>query len=256
MLETLLTRIKAADFTVLGDLRGLGPAEAVAVAELLTDPEPTVRELVLWVLDELGGLAAARAGAAAVLDENPQVVGLALRVLRHHATTEVLEQVFGDYTATTEPTVRGHLALILGRLGAAPADVLALEASEADPGVRDTLVLVAAHLGDADARARTATRWPACGAKDARRALEDLEFLNAAWVLADLRPFLGDATPVLRIGAERPPGPEYLRVCDLTVNLVARLGPSPFPFPTDGKTAYTDEQLQRARGYLDALARA
>jgi len=253
MLDTKLARIKAADFTVLEDLSGL---DAGAVAALLSEPEPQARELVFWVLDVLGGPAAMRAAAAAVLDPHPQVVGVALRVLRHHATAEILAQILGSYPEAPDPAVRRHLALVLGRIGAACADVLALEQSEPDPGAKATLVLVAAHLGDADARARIAGGWPKVKGRRAREMLEDVEFLGATWVLPDLPPLLGDLTPVLRIGVENLPGPEYLRVCDLTVNLASRLGPPPFPFPTDGETNYADEQLRQAKGYLDALARA
>jgi HEAT repeat protein len=252
MLDTVLARIQAADFTVLQDLSGL---DATTVAPLLTEQDPRARELVLWILDALGGLAATRAAAAAVLDEHPQVVGVALRVLRHHATPEVLEQVLGDYEATPEPAVRRHLALVLGRIGAARSDVLALEQSEPDPDARATLALVVAHLGDSDARTRVPAAWPSLPGRQARSMLEDLEFLEAAWAVPDLAPFLGDLTPVLRIGVDGLPGPEHLRVCDLAVNLAARLGSPPFPFPTDGHTNYADEQLRQTKGYLDGLAR-
>ena len=187
MLDTMLARIKAADFTVLQDLSGVDAAE---VAALLTEPDPQTRELVLWILDELGGLAATRAASAAVLDPHPQVVGVALRVLRHHATPEVMEQVLGTYAEVPVPAVRQHLALVLGRIGAASAAVLALDNSETDPGAKATLALVAAHLGDADARARVPGTWSAVNGPQARALLEDLEFLAAAWALPDIHPLL------------------------------------------------------------------
>jgi HEAT repeat protein len=256
MLDTVLARIKALDFAVLRDLHELAATDLASVAALLADLDPEIRELALLVLDEVGGLPAARAAAAAVMDENPQVVSVALRILRHHATPEVLEQVQGDFAMAQDPIVRRHLALVLGRIGASCADVLALEQSENDPETKDTLLLVAAHLGDRDARARAPVRWSTFGARSAQHLIEDLEFLAAAWALPELRAFLGDTTPVLRIGADGLPGPEYLRVCDLTVNLAARLGPPPFPFPTDGKTNYENEQLRQTGVYLDGLARA
>ncbi len=253
MLDTMLSRIRSADFSVLQDLSGL---DSATVASLLTEPNPRARELVLWILDALGGLAAIRAAAAAVLDEHPQVVGVALRVLRHHATPEVLEQVLGDYESAPEAMVRRHLALVMGRIGAARSDVLALEQSEPDPDAKATLALVVAHLGDSEARTRVSAIWPSLLGRQASSVLEELEFLGAAWALPDLVPFLGDLTPVLRVGADGLPGPEHLRVCDLTVNLAARLGPPPFPFPTDGHTNYAAEQLGQARGYLDGVARS
>lgn len=256
MIDSVIARIEAADFSVLGQLGGLSPADGATIAERLSHPDPAVRELVLWVLDVLGGMAAARAGAAAALDANAQVVGLALRVLRHHAVPAVLEQVMGDYTAAPDPGVRTHLALVLGRLGTSPIQVLALAATEPDGDARDTLTLVAGHLGGAEARARAAELLASYRGRRAQRAVEDLEFLGGSWALPSLLPWLDDVAPVLRIGAEHLPGPMHLRVCDLTVNLAARLGPAPFPFPTDGKTNYTDAQLQLAKEYLHGLASA
>jgi hypothetical protein len=72
--------------------------------------------------------------------------------------------------------------------------------------------------------------------------------------LKPLLPVLEDQSTMVRIGVDgRPEIPEYLRACDLAINLVTAISRKSFSFQIDQKTNYTAAQIAEVRGFLKSL---
>ena len=65
-----------------------------------------------------------------------------------------------------------------------------------------------------------------------------------------LAALLDDVSKVLRIGVDgRPEFPEYLRACDIAVNLIAELAPAKFSFVVNRLTNYSSGQLAEVKHF-------
>ncbi|MFO0758088.1 MAG: HEAT repeat domain-containing protein [Byssovorax sp.] len=238
--------------------RAAGPAALPELLSLAQNPEGEVREIALYGLDEIGDRRSAAVFVKALLDPEPMVRGVAMRALHKRPDPAVYQELLDAWDQSPEPVVRHNVALILGRLGSPPTDLDALGdryEPEQDPLAREGLLVALAKLGDEGARARFAELLEASRGRDRGRFLEHCAYIDDRWVLPALEPVLDDETPMLRVGADGLPGPEYLRACDMTVNLVVKISGYGFTFPVGGRVNYPPGSIEEVRSFLQGIPR-
>ncbi len=258
-MDELEREILAGDRRAILRAQKLGDAATPTLLALVGHADPDVREIALYSLGEVGGEGSAEALAAATLDPMPVVRGVALRGLLARPDPAALPAVLSAYDRSPEADVRFHLARVVGLMPDGSVSLATLRARRAHELYalpREGLLVALARLGDPDAREEVLRVLAALPERPARkRWLDHVEYVGQPWVLSGLRPFLDDETPALRIGADGIPDvPEYLRVCDLAVNLVATIGGAQLSFAVNRMTLYSPEQRAEAKAWLDANA--
>jgi len=233
--------------------RQLGRKANPTLLELAKNPDPMVRMDTMLCLKETGGPEAVEALITGLTDENPQVAGAAVDGVRKHATAAQLPALFKAYDACPHGTYRHHIALLIGLQ--ATADVKELKkrkTDELDADAREGLVVALSRLGDKEEQQEFVTRLHASKGRVRGRWLDHGKYIHQPWLLKPLLPVLDDKEPVVRIGADAPnePIPEYLRACDVAVNLAASIANRKFSFKVDGITNYPDPQVDEVRRFL------
>jgi hypothetical protein len=237
--------------------RQLGRKANPVLLELAKNPETNVRIETMFCLAESGGPEAADALIAGLADGHPQVAGAAIGGAQKHLAPACLPALLKAYDAAPLGDYRHHIALLIGRLDKA-VDIKELKKrreTELDPAAQEGCLVAMARLGDKDAQQDFVKRLHASKGRERGRWLDHVKYIGAAWLLKPLLPILDDKTGVLRIGADGGEGliPEYLRACDVATNLAAAISARKFTFRVDGKTNYTEPQLDEARKFLKTV---
>ena len=243
-------RIRANDYRGAQALAKELGAEAVPVLEgVARTGDERERTLALFCLEAAQGDGAARTAAQALFDAAPEVRAAALQILWRRDASGALPEVLRATEANVDPTVRRTAILIAGRTPGT-ADRLARSCRDRSGPVEDACTAALAKRGDEQAKRRF-VRFLSSARGGARTPALDLaEYVRAPWLLGSLAPLLSDRSPSLRIGADGAPGPEYLRVCDRAVNLIARIAQPRWSFPAVPAANYTDAQLGEVRRWL------
>lgn len=236
--------------------RQVGPGANAELIKLTRNDDPKVRRIALYCLEETGGADAAGAFARLVLDEDPQVQAAALKGLGRHPDPAVYRTLLEAYDESPAPYVRQQIMLIIGRMPgvAGLAEIKKRYSAEKDPEAREGPMVALARLDDQEVRVDFISRLHASAQRERARYLEYCRYIHAPWLLRPLLPLLDDKTPMVRIGVDaRPEWPEYLRACDIVVNLVASISKHSFSFPIAGNTNYSDAQLAEVKAFLQSL---
>ena len=123
MMQQLIDRVMAADYTVIDGVKKTGPAAAPALDSLSSNADPEVRELALVCLNEIGGVLAIDSFTRALLDPEPMVRAAAMRGLHRHisdlgaaARPHLSMRLYNAYDKSDDPVLRQNVALILGKM--------------------------------------------------------------------------------------------------------------------------------------------
>jgi HEAT repeat protein len=256
MSEQLKQAVLKGDSSAYALARQLGRKANPTLLELAKNPEPMVRMDTMLCLAEAGGPEAVEALIAGLSDENPQVCGAALDGAGKHATSAQLPQLYKAYDTSPHGVYRGHIALLIGKLDKAdPKELKKRKAEELDEDAREGLVVALARLGDKEEQQEFVTRLHASKGRVRGRWLDHGKYIHQPWLLKPLIPVLDDKEAVVRIGADDPESkiPEYLRACDVAVNLAASISARKFSFKVDGITNYAEPQVDEVRRFLKTV---
>lgn len=253
-MSALVQKVMAKSRDAIGDARAAGPAASPALLPLARSEDPEVRELAMWCLAEAGGPAAQEVMAQALLDGSPGVRAAAMGGLEKGLGPALAPRLLEALEKSPEPLVRRHVALFLGRIpGTGTQRIRAAYQAEQDRSAREGELAALARLGDAEARRAFAARLEGSSGADRIRMVELAQYLAAPWLLPSLAVLLDDWTPAVRVGADGFPGPEYLRVCDVAVNLVAAVTGRAFSFEVGPRKNYPAPALAEVRDALKKL---
>jgi HEAT repeat protein len=236
------------------EARDMGPSANPEIIELLQNPDAKVRRIALNCLDETGGADAATAIANALLDDDSQVRGAALRGLQHRPDPGVYDLLLRIYGASKDATVRQQIPLIAGRMEprANAEEIRKVCGEEADPQTREGCVTALAKLGDPQAAVEFVQGLHASQDKVRARYLEYCDYIHQEWLVKPLAPILDDPSTMIRVGVDaRPDLIEYLRACDLAVNLIASIAKPPLSFQVNSATNYTPQQIAEVKRFVD-----
>lgn len=224
--------------------------------KLAKHDDEEVREIALLCLNETGGSEASIAFVDALLDEDPQVRAIALRGLHHNPDETVYQLLFQAYDKSKDPYVQQQILLIVGRMGSHVnlVDLKKRCQLEKSLEVNEGCIVALANLNDKEAQDKFIKCLHDSSYKIRARYLEYCEYINSSWLIKPLLPLLDDKSPMVYIGIDaRPDMTEFLRACDITVNLIASISGHKFSFNVNRTTNYSETQLQDVKQYIRNL---
>lgn len=252
--NALAQKVMAKSRDAIGEARAAGPAASPGLLPLARSEDPEVRELAMWCLAESGGPAAQETLVRGLLDESPGVRAAAMGGVEKALGPAVAPGLLEALEKSPEPLVRRHAALFLGRIpGTGTQRLRGAWQAEGDRDAREGELAALARLGDAEARRAFAQKLVESSGSDRVRMVELARYLAAPWLLPSLGALLDDWTPAVRVGADGFPGPEYLRVCDVAVNVVAAVTGQSFSFEVGPRRNYPAAAIDEVRAALKRL---
>jgi hypothetical protein len=237
--------------------REIGEAAAPRLKPLAVHEDPDVRMIALGALVQSGGEGLEDVFINALSDESPTASVEGVRGLQPRLSSAIYAKLLEAYDKVEDPARRQDIALMLGRIpDSNPADLRQRREKEGDLFAKEGLITALAKLGDKQAQADFMNMLGSVKGRDVPRFLEHVQYIGKDWAMAGTARILGDKSPVVRIAADDDiPGesPEYLRACDLVVNMVAKTDGPRFSFGVSGKKNYSDAELREVRDYLSTL---
>jgi HEAT repeat protein len=225
----------------------LGPVANSQLIHLAQDKDAKVRRIALYCLDETGGLEAARTFVEALLDRDSQIRGAALKGLTHHYQLASKERLLEVYDASDDAYVRQQTILFVGKIEPTvdPSEIKKRKEKESDPQALEGVIVVLARFKDEEARTEFVRLLEQSSGTDRLRYLEYCEYLHQPWLLKPMIELVRDTSPAIFVGVDAHPDKvQYIRVCDLVVELVASISNHPFSFPIVKKSSnYTVSQI-------------
>jgi hypothetical protein len=231
----------------------IGPRANPELIKLAQNNDPEVRFIALGCLDETGGEGAAQTFAKALLDIDGSVRNAAIQGLMNHPDADIYNDLLNAYDKSDDETVRKMIPMIAANLDEAIniEDLILRYQKENNPVVKEGLLVALAKQGDVAAQKEFSERLVSSSGQKRREYLEYCEYIGAPWFLKSLIPLLSDKEEMIFIGLDSQPQlPQYLRACDVVVELVASITGKKFSFPVGGPVNYTDQQLNEVREYL------
>jgi hypothetical protein len=180
----------------------------------------------------------------------------ASRALQNRLNPSLYAKLSEIYKRVEDPARRKDIALMFGKIeGTSIADIKQKQESETNEEAKEALSVAAAKLGDSNSRREFIEHLRTAKDRDLMRYLDYTEYIRQTWAIKALMPVLSNKEPLLRIGIDGAPevGPEYLRACDLAVNLIVKLANPRFSFTVGGAINYADDQLREAQGFLNSI---
>ena len=248
----LVEKVRAKDFTATLRARELGPGAAAGVTPLLSDLDPTVRQLALLCLLEMPAPDALDIAFGAVSDDDPQVRAVALRGVGQLATRNHATRVVEALRNHPEPVARKELALIVGGMGGRESlgPLRAACDAHSDPETQRGCLVARAWLEDAEAQQEFGRQVVASRGGERIELLGYADRIRARWLLPSLGALLDDTGPARWIGADGRPGPETLRVCDVAVNLIAAISGHRFGFVVGPRVNYAPSEIAEVSRFV------
>ncbi len=239
--------------------KGIGPEANPELIKLAGHEDADVRRVAMYCLRETGGPDAAKSMAGALLDKNSQVRAAALKGLKTKPEPGAYSQVLNAFDSSDAPYTRQQIALIIGLMGqvSARADLKVRWAKLENDEVAEGVVTALAKLGDPEAQADFVKRLHASQERDRGRYLEHCRYISQPWLVEGLLPILDDETPMVRIGVDGIDNcSEYLRACDIAVNLTASITGTEFSLEDAGGANYSEQERADVKAFIESYVPA
>jgi len=253
-IQMLKQQLNQLDGEARDTARKLGKEALPILRERYPREAPRGRTLVLECMAEVGGDEVALFLVRALNDSEPDVWNTALDLLHTTSSPSAIGPLTGAVLSSRHARVRGEVARILGKMGAAASlpDLKKQSASESDPDAAHKISLAIARLQDGPERVKTLEPLSSPDPKVRYQAIADLEYVNDAKLLPKLAPLLKDEARVVNLGQER--WPLWHRVCDRAVDAVAVVSGKPMPSPV-GKSSYSKAEIEQARQIISQFGK-
>jgi len=231
----------------------IGSPAMPVLLELLKNENPETRELALTCAVLTDDESVPPVLVEALWDNDAQVRASALQSLRSRISSAILQGLIANLS-NTDAVVRGGVARLIGRIDDASA-MKPLQKQldqEDDASVSKQIKLALARLGDKELKNEFASQVDTPPPDGRYKIILDLEYINDKLLASRLLPALGDTSDAYDIGHPEA-DPEFARVCDAAINLVAAWYDKPFSFEIDECRTYTDDEITEAESYLRSL---
>ena len=231
----------------------IGPPALERLGPLAQHEDEKIRIMALTCLRSIAGPAPVEVFVESLTDESMAASVEALRGLEERLEHLESPPLIAVYPKLQDPDRREQVALILARLPDATIPVIqALLEKEEASQAQEALQVALAMRGSESSREFVLQALASSWNQSMKRWLRIVEMIDQDWALRALNPILDDEIPLVYIGVggldDR--GPQYLRACDLAVNMIARAYPSDFPFPIDEYTQYSVQKRGLAKEHF------
>lgn len=255
-MDLLLQKVLNKEPSAVNLAKEIGSSATPRLKPLATNSDSGVRLIALDCLYYTGGEGVAEIFINGLTDESPTTSAAAANGLRNHLNSGIYPELLEVYNKVEDPQRRNDIALMLGKIESAKVgDLKEKYEKESDALAKEGLTAALGKLGDGDSKTEFLKNLQSVKERDLKRYFDYVEYINQPWATRGLSPILNDKSDLLRIGVDAMPGfvPEYLRACDLALNLIVKLTRAKLSFNVDGKTNYSDAQLQEAGQFLTTL---
>lgn len=255
-MDLLLQKVLNKEPSAVNLAKEIGSSATPKLASLANNEDSGVRLIALDCLYYTGGDGAAEIFINALTDDSPSASASAANGLRNYLSSAIYPKLLETYDKIEDPQRRNDVALMLGKIeNTQVADLKEKYDKETDALAKEGLTAAMGKSGDADSKTEFLKNLQGAKDRDLIRFLNYVEYINQPWATRGLSSVLGDKSELVRIGVDALPGfvPEYLRACDVALNLMVKLTGAKLSFKVDGKTNYSDAQLQEAKQYLLTL---
>jgi HEAT repeat protein len=265
-MDLLVHKILEKDPTAITLAKQLGSFAVSSLKPLLANEDPVVREIVVRSLNESGNSSLSDTFVQTLKDNSPTVRAAALNALQKHLSPNSYALLLQTYDKVLDPNQRKEVALLAGKImGANPNHLKQVCQNELEPEALEGCLAALAKMGDGAAQEEFLRRARNARDRELKRFLDYIDYIGKVWALKGLNSALNDKTPLQEIGdcvitdlAEKKNNvkeqiTEYLRACDMALNLIAKIARAVFSFPVNGITNYTDQQLVEAKRFLNSL---
>lgn len=252
MTDLLEKMILEKDLAAVDLARQLGSSAGESAKRLFTNGDAAVRRLAIHSAYEAGTRDLSSAVAPLLTDDSPSVRTAVLVVLRKRMDSKIYPELLEIFPRIPDADDRMQLALIIGDIsGARIADLKKLRDEESHPAAREGCLVALAKLGDVPSEHQFLDALDEARGQTLKRYLDHAEYIAQPWLLPGLARLLNNPEPLVFIGSFHVsgPGPDYLRVCDLAVDLIAKISNARFSFATGGAVNYTGSQLEEVREF-------
>ena len=233
--------------------RVLGPVAMPSLLLLAKHHDGEVREVALYCLSEINDPRVAQAFVDGMLDAETMTRAVAMRELYPRLKSEHYWPLLHIYDQSPEPVVRHNAALMLGRIGLPTVDsaqLLRRFRTETDSFAAQGLTVALAKFGNPAAQQHFVELLATSMDRKRKELLDHAKDIHQPWLLPALLPLLDDEMPVLRIGVDGFPGIDYLRVCDLALNLISAISQKNFSFAGNGYQNYSPQARAEVKQFL------
>lgn len=233
----------------------MGKSAFPILKPLAKHPDEVVRMIALSCLRYTSGERIEDIFINALKDESATTSVEAVIGLQPYLSPAIYSKLLAVYD-DAEPVRRKDIALMLGKIdGAKIADLKKKAEDEKDAEAKEGLMVAMAKLGDGQAREEFLSRLHSAKDQELKRFIDYVEYIGQNWAIKGLNPILDNKNPLVRIGVDNLPqlGPEYLRACDVAVNLINKLLHPKFSFTVAERKNYSDAELQQVKKFLTTL---
>lgn len=245
--EQIIEQVRNADRNILISPEQIPSEAGTPLLKLLSEDDPNVRELALLSLHYSGG-SPARLGIMESLDDKAENVrSVACKFLLDHAVSDDLSILHDQVRNNSDAYVREYVALSIGRLGNnQSAQVLNNQLEqEMAPDTKRAIKLALVKLGDKPMREDYLARLNDTDPTVRVKALEDFLYIQDKKMLPEIKSLLNDLRDAKNVA---PAGHQYyIRVCDVTVQILDSYLDHPFDFDVRLAKRYKTEELYEAK---------
>lgn len=223
----------------------IGAASFELLSRLSRHQDAEVRMIALGCLRRLKDERLVPLFVQALADDSPTASVEALRGLKERLGELEAGPLLSIYPRLHDAQRREQVALLLAQRPETTLDELReLAMGEQQTVALDALQVGMAIRGEHEAREYVLKALGNSWNEEMKRWLGLVELIDQYWVLEGVLPILDNEIPLVYLGVDGvgDHGPQYLRACDLALNIAAKIGRRRFPFSVDSGTQYSEEQ--------------
>jgi HEAT repeat protein len=250
--KNIIDKIKNKEWDAVQDAKSIEGEPDDSIIQQASDNDVEVRELTLFCLNEIGGEKAIETFVRSLKDSEEDIRSRAVKFLHEHHSDKVLPELLNELKENQDYYVREQVALIIGKIDepSAVPDLKKRYKKEGDEIVMKNISLAMARLKDEDSQKVVLDNLQEEEevVKVRYQALMDFEYINDKDLVNNLLPLLDDTRDAKNVA---PAGHEYfIRVCDVTINVLNVVLDQPFEFSAGELRRYTSGELKKAKSVV------
>jgi len=234
--------------------RTMNPGDVgVVLQEIAGTPKPAVQLLVLDIASEIPSVGSCRAVLGRLQDSNLTIRSVANSLIGFCNQRAVIPDLFQAMDESHDTQVQGAIARQIGISGDATAQPQLQEHYDNTPdeGLRNSITVAMARLGNEDSRRRVIQRLTDPTVDARIQGLHDIEYIGEPKLARYFSPVLEDRRDAIAISPPHDPR-VMARVCDVAAGSMTALG-LPLPYRALPLRRLSDSEIQQALELVRSL---
>ncbi len=242
----IIEQIKKKDWTFTEEEIHIDPSLTQTLVPLCDDEDAEIRELTLYAINSIPSELARNCIINALHDIDINVRSAASRFLRTNYSKQDVDKLHTELSVNEDEFVRESIILVLGLIGdTSSKEVIERHAdAEQDANAIHAVHLAMVRLRDENHSKNYVDQLSDPDPKIRVQALEDFKYIRELGFLSYIKPLLFDKNKGKNVGPSK--SKIWLRVCDVTVNVLDKVLNHPFSFEVTELKNFTSQELSDA----------